>query len=93
MKENVNPVEPIVENNTEVTQASPIQEKLESEAEKQNVEMPPVVTETAEAAVNAASIAAGEVKPDPEKVKVKKPTKRDPIIMYNGNVVLWYIPT
>lgn len=90
--ENNNVPEVMQEQSTEVSQPSPVQEKLESEMEKQNIDAPPIVTETAEEAVNAASVAAGETKPDPKKVGVKKPTKRDPIVTYNNNVVLWFIP-
>jgi len=86
---NVVPAEP---QNTEIASPTPITEKLETEMEKQNIEAPPIVTETAEAAINAASAATGEAQPDPKKVSVKKPTKRDPIVMYNNNVVMWFIP-
>jgi hypothetical protein len=91
---NVIPETPAVvnEESKEVSEPTPITEKLEEEAEKQNIDMPPVVTETAEAAINAASAASGETTPDPKKVSVKKPTKKDPIILYDNNVVLWFIP-
>lgn len=94
MNENVTPETPanVEPQNTEVAEPTPITEKLETEMEKQNIEAPPIVTEVAEAAIGAASAAAGETTPDPKKVGVKKPTKRDPIVMYDNNVVLWFIP-
>lgn len=91
IQENVTPAT-VETQNTEIATPTPITEKLEIEMEKQNIEAPPIVTETAEAAINAASAAAGETTPDPKKVAVKKPTKKDPIVMYGKNVVMWFIP-
>lgn len=84
-------VVPTVEESKELDTSTPIQEKLSEIEEKQDMVIPDVVKEVAEPAIEAASVAAGETKVEPEKVKVKKPTKKDPIIMYGENVVLWYI--
>jgi hypothetical protein len=93
VNEPVNVPEVVNETPKDIAEPSPIVEKLEAEAEKQKIDMPEKVVEVAEAAINEASIQAGEVKPEPAKVEVKKPTKRDPIVLYNGNVVLWFIDT
>lgn len=90
IQENVTPAN-VETQNTEIATPTPITEKLETEMEKQKIDAPPIVTETAEAAINAASAAAGETTPKPEKVAVKKPTKKDPIVMYDNNVVMWFI--
>lgn len=75
----------------EIEQTTPIQEKLADIEEKQNMVIPEVVKEVAEPVIAAASAAAGETKVNTEKVSVKKPTKKDPIIMYGDKVVMWYI--
>lgn len=90
MEENQNVV-PVNEETKELDTTTPIQEKLSDIEEKQNMVIPDVVKEVAEPAIEAASINAGEAEVKPEKVKVKKPTKKDPIIMYGNEVVLWYI--
>jgi len=77
----------------ELDTTTPIQEKLSEIEEKQNMEIPEVVKEVAEVVIPAAATAAGDKEVKTEKVKVKKPTKSDPIIMYGDNVVMWYIET
>ena len=72
---------------------TPIQEKLTDIEKFQDMVIPEVVKEIAEVIIPAAAVAAGDKEVKPEEVKVKKPTKSDPIIMYGNNVVMWYIET
>lgn len=82
----------VKQEDTQLDTTTPIQEKLSEIEDEQNMVIPEVVKEVAEPVIEAAAASVGDVPPKTEKVKVKKPTKKDPIIMYGDNVVMWYIP-